>query len=718
MPKTAPESTRTTNVRKARRTLSERPTVETPHVDPRLEPAAGPAWWSWLTALAVAIAAFATFWRTSNFGFVNLDDNINIYENPHLNPVTAGSIPYFWTHTFQHTYRPLVYTVWTLLAACAHRKPPPIDSMSEITLDPHVFHFANAGLHAINAALCFAVLRLLVRKPWAAAAGALLWAVHPIQTEAVAWATGMNELLFGFFALLTLWSYLAFAEASRKGRRPAVCHCLYGMATVFYILALCAKPTAVILPVIVWLLDAALVRRSWRAGFSYLAPWAMVAIAWVVVTQQAKPSELALVHVSLWFRPFVAGDALAFYLYKILIPFNFCADYGRSPDYVMAHGWGYVNWLIPAALGLCLWTVRRRWPVPAVAFGVFVVALLPVLGFVTNTFQLFSTVADRYVYLPLVGPALLLAWWLARLDPKKPEGQGVGVACAVVIALLARASISTSTPWIGPHTFNTYILHINPGSWLAANNLGLASERGRDYNSAIGWYGRALAIKPDAAQPRFNLGHALKVRGDDAGAAEAYRKALSADPGRAETRTLLADTLSRLGRGAEAFEVAREALSYYPNSADAHNSMGFALTKLGRREEALVELQEAIRLRPDFAAARAIQGITLQEFGRLDEAMAAFREAIRLNPKDALSHNNLGFCLARQGQVDAAMVEWRQAIALKAGYSEALYNLAVALSLRGKKSEAIENLSSALLARRDYAPARALYRKLVGREYP
>jgi hypothetical protein len=163
-----------------------------------------------------------------------------------------------------------------------------------------------------------------------------------------------------------------------------------------------------------------------------------------------------------WARPFIAGDALAFYLGKLAWPVGLCADYGRTPEEVLGHAWGYLTWLAPAVLGVLVWRGRARRPMLLAAAALFSLGLLPVLGFVPFIFQQFSTVADRYAYLALLGPAVALAWWLST--QRRPAA---GVATSAVLAALGFLSAFQTLHWYNNGTFWTHTIRHNPRSWLA-----------------------------------------------------------------------------------------------------------------------------------------------------------------------------------------------------------------------------------------------------------
>ena len=216
-------------------------------------------------------ATVVVFSQVRNHEFV-WDDDVNVYENPYLQRSTLSSVTRFWIEPYKQLYVPLPYTLWAALAPFAERPAP---DAGGIKFSPLLFHVLNLIIHALSAAAAFAILQILVRNDWAAFAGALLFALHPVQVEPVAWVTGLKDVLAGCLSLAAIWQYLIYAAApavatkestgGRGKRGPAESWTLsflpgapafhYALATLAFVLALFAKPSAAVAPAVAWLLD-------------------------------------------------------------------------------------------------------------------------------------------------------------------------------------------------------------------------------------------------------------------------------------------------------------------------------------------------------------------------------------------------------------------------------------------------------------------------------
>jgi tetratricopeptide (TPR) repeat protein len=433
-----------------------------------------------LAAVLIVLATLAVMGPVLGHEFVNWDDDRNLFRNPRLNPPSAASLRHYWTQSHMGLYVPVTFTAWTALAAGATNPAHPPAPAAQ--LNPVPFHAFGLALHLANALLVFALLtsHFPHEEPApataiaAAATGALLFALHPVQVEAVAWASGAKDLLGVTFSLLSLWHYLRFARADsrrRRRRRRRALH--YTLALLLLVLAMLSKPSAMVVPAIAAALDSFVLRRPLRQVLRSALPLLAAVLPFAVVarlvqsTSQVDPTPI-------WAGPLLAGFSLAFYLLKLIVPARLAFDYGWRPALLLEQRWFYAAWLIPAVLAAVLWLYRRRAPALVAAALVFVIALAPVLGLVPFQFQAYSNVADHYLYLSMFGVALAAAWLMRSIPPQRRRAVLV-VAGAILLALSVRSALQVGV-WRDDQTLETHILSVNPNSFSAYANL--ASGRG------------------------------------------------------------------------------------------------------------------------------------------------------------------------------------------------------------------------------------------------
>ena len=613
--------------------------------DPTTASARGPRWALALLILAVTL----TFAPVLRNGFLAWDDDKTIEHNPRIEHPSAANLLHYWRHPYMDLYVPVTYTAWSGIAWASRLLH---GSQSEDALDPRLFHAASLLLHLINTLLAYGVLRRLVKRPWPAAAGALLFALHPVQVEAVAWASGLKDLLCATFSLMALGQYLAATgtrlgkcraaadipvvggadipvcpeSASAGGIPPAertrnstadknVCptgrqeclphwqarmsappriHIHYCLGLAALLLGMLSKPSAIVVPLLAAILDRLVLRRPPRRVLISIAPWVVLTIPCILWTRVCQP-PVYLHSMPLWVRPLVASDAIAFYFFKLFFPLNLAFDYGRAPWVVMNHGWLYYTWIVPVVTAGVL-IVRRRANLELGAAALLLVAaLVPVLGLSAFDFQMISTVADHYLYLAMLGPALAAAWWLSRCHSLS---HGPAQVACVVLGLLAVRSSSQLSYWHDSRSFFTHTLEVTPDSWSSYHGLAFISHN----------EGQALARDAeDAARAGFDPAP-LRMAADEklTEAMGFYRQEL------------------RLNRG---------------NLASWHG-YGAMLMYFHRYGPAAEAFAQVVRRRPQLSPPEQVKffvdtdllGQALFYSGRLTESAHQFRAALTLNP--------------------------------------------------------------------------------------
>jgi len=647
---------------------------------------------SWIphaAATLLVLVTLAIFWQVHGYEFVLWDDGLHVFENPYLQSLTFNNILAFWREPYAELYIPLTYTLWALTAAVS--RGVTANPTGGAPLAPQFFHTLNLLVHLLSVVVVWRIVRLLLsrvipeaprtalspsltRVEWAACGGALLFAVHPLQVEAVAWATGFKDVLCGFLSYVAVWQYLVYARgdvdatASGKPTRGKAPRSLghYWLATGVFVLALLAKPTAVVVPVVAWVLEVWGWPQTWRNRKSGLLAWLVLAVLWGLFTSRVQPPASGAFLPPLWARPLIAGDTVSFYLYKLGVPVWLGPDYGRSPEWLLAQSWWWLTGLVPWGLTGWLWYKRTWVPWLAAAAGVLVAGLLPVLGLVPFAFQAYSTVADRYMYIAMLGPALALAWGLAQV-----RRRWLAVGGVVVLGALGIGSMWQTRYWHDTVSLFEHALTVNPRSSVAHNTLGMVLAAQNRLAEATRYYTEALRLWPRNTQAHNNLGNALSRQGKTQEAIEQYTEALRLKPNSAQAHNALGAVLADQGHFAEAISHYAEALRLEPAYLQAHYNLGNALSRQGKMPEAIQQYTEALRLKPNFAEARNNLGAALVSEGRVAEAISHYTEAIRLQPRYVKAHYSLGVTLARQGRFAEARQHFAEVLRLDPNHAAA-----------------------------------------------
>jgi Flp pilus assembly protein TadD len=562
---------------------------------------------------ALALVVIIVYVRVFGAGFVEYDDDIHVYANPMLNPLSFESAGRFWQQAYQGLYIPLAYTILAGLALFARVPMEMVSSIGRaVTLSPGPFHAASVAFHIANALLCYLLALRLTRHRTAALLCSLVFALHPLQVESVAWISELRGLSGAFFALAALNVFVVSRQTPDS--TTAASRELLAASAMLAIFSMLCKPTAVVLPVVALIIDRVALGTSWRRSTLTTLTGLACALPFAFITRSVQ--TLFPAGASLWWqRPFVAGDALTFYLFKTLLPINLGVEYGRTPHSVMSHGWSYLVWVIPVALLAFCFTYRRRRPIAWLGSLIFVTFLLPTLGLVPFTFQVHSTVADRYAYLSMIGLGLVIA------DVVTAVGSNIAIrAASVVLIVLAVLSFNQSGYWSDNAAFLQHTIDVNPDVAFAHNNVGSILLKEKRPNEAIEHFNRALELEPRNAMAENNLGLALVQLGRLDEAEPHFRKAVEFNPAYYKAYESLGALYLQTNRIDPAVESLKAALEIQPTEAKALNDLGIAFMRSGRAEEGLDSFQRAVGVDPSNAQYRKNLGRALLQMGRTDEA--------------------------------------------------------------------------------------------------
>ncbi len=592
-----------------------------------------------LIQILVAFVVLAVFWPICRNHFLTWDDYQNIAANPRFNPPTIQGIAYFFTHPYLHLYIPLTYFIWGIIALIS--TVPPHDA-SGLRLDPSLFHAVNLLLHILSALIVFQILNRVVKRPWAAAAGALLFAIHPVQVEPVAWITGLKDVLAGMLTLFALWRYLAFAQGSQSAgdqtKSSVRIYINYAIALIAFVLAMLAKPSAVAAPAMALVIDRWLIGRSWKRVIFSLIPWVVLAIPIIFIATKVQPVDLHDIDGNRpWLRPLLATNAISFYLYKLVLPIWLVPQYAHAARTVIARGWIAWSWIAPVALASIAIIYRKRMAWILASFLLLIAGLLPVLGLAPFGFEVFSLVADRYLYVAMLGPAIALAFLVLRFG----RNRAFTWTCGCCLAALGAWSCIQTFHWYDTQSLFSYELKVNPSSTIADHCLADAYLMQGDPAQALVYSRRLIDKQPGNSEGYFAAASDLAMLGKYGEALAAVRQGLSIEPDNVGGLKNYAGLLAQQGDLEEALSVSHRILKVAPDDGQAHLNLGIMLANAHRDKEAMEQLQTAIDLDPGDSQAHAYLGILLADHGQLDQAAQHFYTALQLDPNNAMAKQGM-----------------------------------------------------------------------------
>jgi protein O-mannosyl-transferase len=612
-------------------------------------------WGVALAAIGILLSALAAY-RNSFGGPFILDDPLAITGNPTIKHLGSALFP---PHGSPVSGRPLLNLTFALNYALGGYRV-------------WGYHALDLVIHAMAALTLFGIVRRSLERPalgglsgWDALLpaflAAVLWTVHPLQTEAVTYVSERAESLMAFFYLQVLYLFVRGADSGRPTPwlAASVLSCLLGALT---------KEIIATAPLLVLLYDrifcSGSFREAWRMRWRY---YAGLAAAWPLLALLMAGSgerSVGFGHgISPWEYALTSARSVVLYLKLAVWPHPLVLDYGTQ---ILRHPAEAAPFAIVLALFLAFAALSfRRWPAIGFACAWFLLVLAPTSSFVPVGGQ---PMAEHRMYLPLAAIVAAVVLGLWRL-----AGRG-----SLVLLLAAAAGLG----------------------WMSF-------QRNKDYRSAQAIWSDTVAKVPGSARAHAYYGLALSdVPGCLPQAISEYEAALRIDPGMGEVHNNLGDALAHTpGRSRESIAQFEEAIRIDPANVVAHYDLGVALAGVpGRLQEALSQFDAALRINPGFAPAHNNKGIALAGIpGRLPEAMAEYETALRIDPDFAEAHNDRGAALAGvPGRELDAIADYRAAIRIKPDYPEAHENLGIALAaLPGRMPEAISEYEAAIRIRPD-----------------
>jgi tetratricopeptide (TPR) repeat protein len=544
------------------------------------------------------------------------------------------------------------------------------------------YHALNLAIHVLAGLTLFGIVRRTLKlranpaAPVIAASAALLWTLHPLQTESVTYLIQRAESLMGLFYLLTLYSFIRSAEADARRQRLwlALCvsACLLGMAT---------KEAMVTAPLLVLLYDrtflAGSFRQAWRQRrglyLGLAATWLPLAVLLVRTGGNRDGSSGFNVGIAPWAYWLTQFEAVTRYLWLSVWPHPLVFEYGATWVHRLTEVAPYT--IVVAVLAAAELVALRRRPVLGFWGGWFFLNLAP-SSIVPGRIQM---IVEHRMYLPLAAVITLAAMGIHAAVGRR--SWMVFAALALGLGLL---TARRNEDYRSELTIWSDTVAKRPNNQRARYNLGnawLGTPGGLD--NAIAQYREAVRLQPDYAQAHNNLGVAWsKMPGRLPEAIAQYQEALRLQPDLAEAHTNLGNAWSRVpGRLEAAVAEYAEAVRLQPDLSRAHSNLAGAWSRMpGRSNEAIAEYQEAVRLQPDLADAHINLGAVLaQTPGRLDDAIAQYQEALRLKPDSAEAHDNLGLAYAqRPERLNEAIAEYQAALRLQPNYAPGWHNLGAA----------------------------------------
>lgn len=655
----------------------------------------------------LSVLVLAIYWQTTAFGFINLDDNLYVYDNPAvLSGLNQNSIKWAFTAFFSANWHPLTW-------------------LSHMT-DAQLFgrnagghHAVNIVIHLINSVLAFVVFRKMTGCFWKSAIVAALFAVHPAHVESVAWVSERKDVLSTLFWLLTMWAYLRFAsireeergregerEKRRKGEKESentegsentekaeegetksssspllFFSTSYLTVLVLFALGLMAKPMLVTLPFVLLLMDfwslerLKTLRDLPRLLIEKIPLFVLTAVSSYVtiLAQRSSGAVESLEFLSVGTRISNALVSYAKYLVMLVYPADLAIWYPYEKNIPL---WqiGGAAVLLFGITAFCIWQMRAR-KYLLMGWLWFLGTLVPVIGLVQVGSQ---SLADRYTYIPYFGLFVISAWGVGDLLKSKKAFFAI---FAIAVLAFSVISFRQTSFWKNNETVYRRALTVTKDNFLISHNLCYTLTIEDRLDEAEPLCRRTLELNPNFYEGYNTLGIWQIKRGQYAEAEQSFKQALEKAPNftLANANLSVAQSLLKKPEEAEAnLEKAVRANDGKVSSdvwINALNSLAAAYNEQQKYDKAAENLSRILAIDNANAPARANLALTLTRLKRFDEAQKLIESAIQLRPNEAEAYNIYGVILLEQNRNAEAAGLFERAIQLKPDYAEARENL-------------------------------------------
>jgi len=584
--------------------------------------------------------------------FLNYDDGMYVTGNPFvLNGLNRIDILWAFSNTYSGNWHPLTW----------------ISHMLDVELyglNAGAHHITNVLIHTINTLLLYSILKKITQKIWLCGLVAVLFAIHPLHVESVAWISERKDVLSAFFFMLVLFFYVRYTEKETFQR--------YLIVVLFFIFGMLSKPMLVTLPFLLVLLDywplnriklpygnegsgaavTGIKKKSLTAILIEKIPLFVLSFAGSVIAVFAQHSQGAIGSTQkyhLYYRVMNSLLSYVAYIRKLILPTDLAAFY---PYEHHSMGWQvlFAGVLLILITILAMMYIRRK-PWFFVGWFWFIGTLIPVIGILRVGLQ---SMADRYTYIPAIGIFIIFSWGIGDIFGGQKERKIkvlIVTGILFMIGILGFVSYSQIGTWKNSMTLYGHALRVTRNNFLAHRGIGSVHLNAGRLKEASTHYLKALRIKPDYAFAHFDMGR----------------------------------TMFLLGEKDSAYEQFYEALKIKPEYADVFIYMGYLELDKGEYQRAADYFTKAIYVKTPRASAYHGLGRAMAGQEKYDAAIRSYQNALRLNPYYVEAYNDLGITAAKTGDFKKALMLFRKALVLNPNYQEAAVNMRITKNKLQKK---------------------------------
>lgn len=622
----------------------------------------------WLSWVLLILPIILIYGQTLTFEFTNWDDDEYVTQNLLIQNLSWQNIQNIFGEFYYLMYIPLTLLSYAL-------------EFYIVKNSPALFHATNVLLHVSNAILVLVLIRAFVPDKLVSLLGALLFALHPMRVESVAWVSERKDVLFVFFLLAALISWVNWRKENK--------YIYYGLSILFLILSSLSKATAVLFFPFVILLDAWFFAKSWKIQFIEKIPYLLIAmltgfiqlkgIQGAVETQSDATGYGGLENF------LILNYSFVFYIQKMIFPWPLSAYYPLPDKIKEGLNWMYyISPILVLGYLLLLWKTWQRqkyylfYGMLWFSVGVFLFLKLRPGGF--------FIAGDRYTYAASIGVSLALACGLMSM--RQVFRQKIVNGIVFILLIFTVLSWRQAGIWKDSISLFKSVLKQYPEFYMAYVNLGTAYEQRKNYPEALNAYQEAIRLKPNYDQPWYNIGNVLLAMDKPQDAIEPFRNAVQVNPAFTKAWNNLASALFKVNQYDSAIIYYKKALELEPNYKSAQSNLGQALLKAGKPEEAFAWMKLASDANPEDFMLKLQMGEAAEKSGQDSLARVLYQEVIQFAPSIPEAYLSMAGLYLKSGNVEETL-KWCDLTLQKfPKYAPAWFNKGVVYYQQGKIQEA------------------------------
>ncbi|MEI7725576.1 MAG: tetratricopeptide repeat protein [bacterium] len=609
--------------------------------------------------------------------FTNWDDNTYVTNNQYIKSFSIENIRYIFSNPIAVNYHPL-----TILSLALNYKVS--------GLAPFSYFFANLLLHILNILLTYVfVLLIFERNKTVAVFAALMFAVHPMHVESVAWISERKDVLYTFFYLAGLISYIIYVD-----RRKTI---YLASAVGLYLIAALSKPSAVVFPLVLLLIDFLRHRKfSWLALLEKL-PFIVISV-WIGIATVKAQTGIAIAEMTNYTiiqKLFFVSYGFFIYIFKFIFPIGLTAFHSYPvTDKSLLFPWYYfaapvINLIMLTGVLYSLKYTRL------VLFG-FLFYFLNIMLTIQFVQVGSAIIAERYTYVSYTGLVIILFWIVNKAESRKWIPIRVTPwFMFLFLIILGSATASRVRVWKNSESLWNDVIEKDSGNEIAFNARGNIYYDNQQYDKAIADFTRSIDIRPKYPDPYFNRGNCY-FKTDPAQAINDYSKGLSLKQDYSRGYNCRGDAYSATGKYDSAILDYGRAIRLEPQYYIAYNNRSAVWFKLGNYDRVIEDCNNAVKLFPEYAEAWFNLGSVYARKTNYEKAITCFDKASRFKENNYEAIYNRGLARASLGKKEAALLDLDLAISMKPDYAPIYLNRAILYLMTGDRDKACKDLQTAV----------------------